>query len=222
MADRKSYGEGCLAAHALDLIGDRWALLIARELMLGPKRFGLIRAGLPGIATNMLTRRLEEMEAAGLLARRILPAPANAPVYELTAHGLGLRPVLLALCRWGVGVPGHDHRLPISPTSLMLSMESMLRPGREETLRAGFDMGAEIFSTMLTGAAMRSCRSDRPEGQAIFRGTANAMAIAVYGPAPLAQVVAEGLIGFDGDPTLGQAVIDRFRLAPPDPTRAAP
>mgnify|MGYP000888015210 CR=1 FL=1 len=59
MADRKSYGEGCLAAHALDLIGDRWALLIARELMLGPKRFGLIRAGLPGIATNMLTRRLE-------------------------------------------------------------------------------------------------------------------------------------------------------------------
>lgn len=215
MADRKTYGEGCLAAHALDLIGDRWALLIARELMLGPKRFGLIRAGLPGIATNMLARRLEEMEAAGLLTHRTLPAPANAPVYELTAHGLGLRPVLLALCQWGVAVPGHDHRLPISPTSLMLSMESMLRPGPGEVLHAGFDMGAEIFSTTLTGAGMHTRRSDRPEGEAVFRGPANAMAIAVYGPAPLAQLVAQGLIGFDGNEALGQAVIDRFRLGPP-------
>lgn len=215
MADRKTYGEGCLAAHALDLIGDRWALLIARELMLGPKRFGLIRAGLPGIATNMLARRLEEMEAAGLLTHRTLPAPANAPVYELTAHGLGLRPVLLALCQWGVGVPGHDHRLPISPTSLMLSMESMLRPRPGDVLRAGFDMGAEIFSTTLTGAGMHTRRSDRPKGEAIFRGPANAMAIAVYGPAPLAQLVAQGLIGFDGNEALGQAVIDRFRLGPP-------
>ena len=216
MADKKTYGEGCLAAHALDLIGDRWALLIARELMLGPKRFGLIRAGLPGIATNMLARRLEDMESAGLLVRRTLPAPANVPVYELTAHGLGLRPVLLALCRWGVAVPGHDHRLPISPTSLMLSMESMLRPGPGETLRAGFDMGAEIFSATLSGAAMHTSRSDRAQGEAIFHGTPNAMAIAVYGPTPLAQLVAQGLIGFDGDPELGQAVVDRFRLGPPD------
>ena len=219
MADRKTYGEGCLAAHALDLIGDRWALLIARELILGPKRFGLIRAGLPGAATNMLTRRLEDMQSAGLLVRRTLPAPANAPVYELTAHGLGLRPVLLALCQWGVGVPGHDHRLPISPTSLMLSMESMLRPGADEPLNAGFDMGTEIFASTVTAAAMHTRRSDHPEGEAIFRGPANALAIAVYGPASLAQVVADGLIGFDGDVQRGQAFIDRFRLGPPDQRR---
>lgn len=74
---RKGYNEGCLAAHALDLIGDRWALLVLRELMLGPKRFGALQAGLPGIATNVLTQRLADLERTGLLTRRTLPPPAS-------------------------------------------------------------------------------------------------------------------------------------------------
>ena len=88
--NRKTYGEGCIAAHALDLIGDRWALLVVRELMLGPKRFGALRAGLPGVATNILTRRLEDLERVGIVRRRSLPAPASAPAYELAASGLAL------------------------------------------------------------------------------------------------------------------------------------
>ena len=118
--NRKTYGEGCIAAHALDLIGDRWALLVVRELMLGPKRFGALRAGLPGVATNILTRRLEDLERAGIVRRRSLPAPASAPAYELAASGLALAPVLRELCRWGAAMPGHDPGLPISPTALML------------------------------------------------------------------------------------------------------
>ena len=112
----RTYGEGCVAAHALDLIGDRWALLIVRELMLGPKRFGAIRAGVPGIATNMLAQRLVDMEAAGLLMQEVLPPPASILAYRLTAAGEGLWPVIAALCQWGARQPGHDPRRFISPT----------------------------------------------------------------------------------------------------------
>src|ERR671917_2501717 len=84
---RRSYEDACGAAHALDLVGERWALLVMRELMLGPKRFSDLRADLPGISANVLTQRLEGLEASGILARRKLPPPASAQVYELTPWG---------------------------------------------------------------------------------------------------------------------------------------
>src|SRR4051812_50208481 len=87
-SSRRSYDDACGAAHALDLIGERWALLVMRELMLGPKRFSDLRADLPGISANVLTQRLEGLEAAGVLTRRKLPPPAGAPGYELTPPGL--------------------------------------------------------------------------------------------------------------------------------------
>ena len=90
-APRSIYDEGCIAAHALDLLGDRWALLVTRELMLGPKRFALIRSGLPGISASVLTRRLEGLEAAGLVHRLTLPDPAGVQVYGLTALGGGAK-----------------------------------------------------------------------------------------------------------------------------------
>lgn len=209
---RRTYGEGCLAAHALDLIGDRWALLVVRELMLGPKRFGAIRAGLPGIATNMLARRLEDLEAAGLLTHRTLPA--GAPVYELTDHGRGLRPLLLELCRWGVGVPGHDPRLPISPTALMLSMQAMMRPA-PGAFTAGFDLAGESFVVATEGTRIDTGRGDPAGAEMVFAGHPNDMAVAIYGPAPLVQVTQQGRIGFAGDPARGQAFVDLFRLARP-------
>ena len=85
---RRRYDDACGTAHALDLIGERWALLVMRELMLGPKRFSDLRADLPGISANVLTQRLEGLEAAGLVVRRRLPPPAYAQVYELTRLGL--------------------------------------------------------------------------------------------------------------------------------------
>lgn len=212
--NRKTYAEGCLAAHALDLIGDRWALLVVRELMLGPKRFGAMRAGLPGIATNMLASRLEGLEDAGILTHRTLPPPASVPVYELTDHGLALRPLLLELCRWGVGVPGHDPRLPISPTALMLSMQAMLRPA-PAAFTAGFDLGAESFVVAVDHAAIETRRGDPAGAEMSFSGRPNDMAAAIYGPAPLAQVTRQGRIGFTGDPERGQAFVDLFRLARP-------
>lgn len=214
---RKSYGEGCIGAHALDLIGDRWALLIARELMLGPKRFGALKAGLPGIATNMLARRLEDMEAAGILRRRTAPPPVSAPVYELTEDGLALGPVLTALCQWGSRMAGHDPTLPISPTALMLSMRASLRPSRAaaEDRSAAFLLGDEAFSVAIRGGELHTLRADPPRGEVSFIGPANDMAAAVYGPMPLAMLVAAGRIGFDGDPARGQGFVDCFSLREP-------
>src|SRR5919202_1695418 len=111
---RRRYEDACGAAHALDLVGERWALLVMRELMLGPKRFSDLRADLPGISANVLTQRLESLEAAGVLTRRKLPPPASAQVYELTPWGYESEPIFQALGRWATRSPLHDPSLPLS------------------------------------------------------------------------------------------------------------
>ncbi|GAA0435746.1 HxlR family transcriptional regulator [Acrocarpospora corrugata] len=97
----RSYAQLCGIATALDVVGDRWTLLVLRDLLLGPLRFGHLAEGLPGIGTNTLTARLKHLEALGVLHRRLLPLPDRATVYELTAYGRELEPILLALGRWG-------------------------------------------------------------------------------------------------------------------------
>ncbi|WP_284164015.1 helix-turn-helix domain-containing protein [Frigidibacter sp. SD6-1] len=207
----KSYGEGCLAAHALDLIGDRWTLLIARELMLGPKRFGAIRAGVPGIATNMLSQRLEEMVAAGLLVRETLAPPASVVVYGLTDAGEGLWPILKALCDWGVRQPGHDPTLFISPTALMLSMRAMADRGGQP-MTAGFAMEEERFEVRLGGGAYSVRRVAAPGRELCFHGHANGLAAMIYGARPVAEAIAAGLGRVEGDPSWAQRFVDRFSL----------
>ena len=101
METARTYGQFCGIARALDLVGERWALLVVRELVLGPKRFSDLRTGLPRIGTNVLTTRLRELEAGGVIARRILPPPAASTVYDLTDYGRELVPILLAFGRWG-------------------------------------------------------------------------------------------------------------------------
>src|SRR4051794_26728341 len=102
---RRRYEDACGAAHALDLVGERWALLVMRELMFGPKRFSDLRADLPGISANVLTQRLEGLAAAGVPLRRKLPPPASAQVYELTAWGYESEPIFQALGRWASRSP---------------------------------------------------------------------------------------------------------------------
>ena len=101
MVTKRSYKQHCGIARGLDLIGERWALLIVRELVLGPRRFTDLREGLPGIATNVLSQRLRQLEQDRIVARRQLPPPAASNVYELTDYGRELVPIMLALGRWG-------------------------------------------------------------------------------------------------------------------------
>jgi DNA-binding HxlR family transcriptional regulator len=125
MPDRRTYGDSCGIARALDLTGERWALLIVRELLLGPKRFTDLRAGLSGVSTDVLAQRLRELEGEGLVGRRKLPPPAAARVYELTPRGAELEPVLLALGRWGSRVPLSPASTALSPDALAVALKTM-------------------------------------------------------------------------------------------------
>src|SRR5215213_4897489 len=144
---KRRYEDACAAAHALDLVGERWALPVMRELMMGPKRFSDLRESLPGISANVLTQRLEGLEAAGVLVRRKLPPPAAVQVYELTEWGYESEPIFQALGRWAARSPAHDPALPFSTASLVLSLRTMLDPGRAEGIdaRVGFRVGDETF-----------------------------------------------------------------------------
>jgi DNA-binding HxlR family transcriptional regulator len=114
MGQKRSYGQYCTVARALDVVGERWTLLLVRELSTGPKRFKDLLEGLPGIGTNLLTNRLKRLEADGIVRRATLPPPAGSNVYELTELGRSLEPVIVTLSRWGatlLDAPGEGDEL---------------------------------------------------------------------------------------------------------------
>jgi DNA-binding HxlR family transcriptional regulator/putative sterol carrier protein len=119
----RTYGDACAAAHALDLVGERWALLVVRELLLGPKRFSDLRSGLPNAGPNRLSQRLRELEQYGIVRRRKLGPPTRSWVYELTEWGRQLQPVLVHLGRWGRHSPFRDLDADISVDALMLALQ---------------------------------------------------------------------------------------------------
>jgi DNA-binding HxlR family transcriptional regulator len=124
----RSYGDGCSSAHALDLVGERWALLIVRDLLFGPKRFTDLQAGLPQASPNVLTQRLRQLEDAGVVRRRRLPPPASANVYELTEWGAQLEPILMYLQRWGAGSPSFPRGVPVGCDAAMLALKNTFDP----------------------------------------------------------------------------------------------
>jgi DNA-binding HxlR family transcriptional regulator len=134
MAGKRTYGDPCGIARALDVVGERWALLVVRELLLGPKRFTDLRAGLPHLSPDVLSQRLRELEQAGVVAKGKLPPPASARVYELTNRGRELEPVLLALGRWGSRVPLASDSGELGVDALMVAMQTMYDPARADGL----------------------------------------------------------------------------------------
>src|ERR671918_2781070 len=151
MASMRTYCDGCAAAHALDLVGERWALLVVRELLLGPKRFTDLRAGLPGASPNVLAQRLRELERAGVVRRRKLPPPAASRVYELTDWGEELEPVIVRLGRWGARSPSKPCDAALGVDSLVLSFRTMFDPGAAEGLEASYELrlGEDRFRTVV-------------------------------------------------------------------------
>jgi DNA-binding HxlR family transcriptional regulator len=211
---RRRYDDACGTAHGLDLIGERWALLVMRELMLGPKRFRDIRADLPGISANVLTQRLEGLEASGLVMRRRLPPPASTQVYELTPWGYEAEPIVQTLGRWAARSPAHDPTLPLSATSIMLSFRTMFDPERANgfAARLGFCLGAETFVGEIEGGRARFVRGDPAGADAIFAGTATALAAAVYGGQPLELLAAQGALATEGDRHVAERFLTLFPL----------
>jgi DNA-binding HxlR family transcriptional regulator len=134
MAGKRTYGDPCGVARALDLIGERWALLIVRELLLGPKRFTDLRAGMPNVSPDVLSQRLRELEQAGVLRRDRLPPPIAAQVYELTDWGRELEPVVVGLGRWGSRAPFPAGDATLGVDSLVMALKTLYDPGRGDGL----------------------------------------------------------------------------------------
>ena len=213
---RRRYDDACGTAHALDLIGERWALLVLRELMLGPKRFSDLRADLPGISANTLTQRLEGLEANGLVVRKRLPPPASAQVYELTEWGYEAEPIVQVMGRWATRSPAHDPTMPLSATSLMLSFRTMGDPARIKGLsaRIGFRIGAETFLVEIADGRMTAERGPAEGADLVFTGPAPAIAGAVYGGVPIDALEAEGVLKVEGDRALAAEFVTLFPLPP--------
>jgi DNA-binding HxlR family transcriptional regulator len=216
---RRHYEDACAAAHALDLVGERWALPVMRELMLGPKRFSDLRASLPGISANVLTQRLEGLEAAGVLVRKKLPPPASAQVYELTEWGYESEPIFQALGRWAARSPAHDPTLPFSAASFLLSLRTMLDPRRAGGLdaRIGFRLGEEPFLARLAGGRIEIARGDVDDADLVLTGTPPVLAGAIYGGQPLGALEGAGVLGIRGDRALAERFIGLFPLPPKAP-----
>ncbi len=210
---RRRYDDACAAAHALDLLGERWALLVVRELFFGPKRFSDIKAGLPGISANVLTQRLEGLEATGIVRRTRLPPPASVPVYELTDWGRESEPIFQALGRWAVRSPMHDRTLSFSANSLMLSFRTMFDPERARDLVAtiAFDIGEETFRAEIGGGSITIQRGPLTGADLVLTGPAALIGAFVHGGVP-----AEALPGLTvaGDAALARRFTTLFPLPP--------
>ena len=208
--DKRRYDDACGTAHALELIGDRWALLVLRELMLGGRRFSDLRGDLPGISANVLTQRLSELEQRGLVKRRRLPPPASAQVYEATQWGLEAEPIVQALGRWAARSPRHDPTLPISGVSILLSFRTMISEKRAKGIdaRVGFQFGAEEYVARVKKGGIRVERATLERCDVILSGAPSTLAAVVYGGQPL------DLLGITGDRELAEKFVTLFVLPP--------
>ena len=205
---KRSYDDACGTAHGLELIGERWALLVLRELMLGPRRFSQLRADLPGISANVLTQRLTELEQRGLVKRTRLPPPASVQVYEATQWGLEAEPIVQALGRWAARSPRHDATLPISGVSILLSMRTMIDTERAKGLNAhlNFRFGDDLYTGHLHSGMIDIIRGQHAAPDLTIEGEPQAWAGVLYGKAPL------DLIQWSGDGQLLGQVIDLYHL----------
>ncbi len=211
---RRWYDDACGTALALELVGERWALMVVRELMFGPRRFSEIRNALPGLSANVLTQRLEGLEESGILAKRRLPPPANAQVYELTPWGYEAEEALQVLGRWAVRSPEHDLTLSLSAASMMMSLRTMHDIGAAGDLdfTIGFRMGGgDEFIGRYNRHAMDLHRGSAAGADVVFVGRPPAIAGAVYGGA-LAELEEAGVLTIEGDHALAEAFVGRFPL----------
>ena len=214
MASSRSYSDACGMAHALDLIGQRWALHVVRELMLGPKRYSDLKADLPGISTNMLSDRLSELEHSGLVRRRQLPRPAGSWVYELTEYGADLGPIISVLGRWGARSPSHRPDLPLSPTAFVLSLRTNVDSARAAGLTASYALRVgdlELHAQLVDGAFTIE-RGTPTAPDATLAGSHEALAGLVYDGRDLDDAVRDGQVSVTGDEEAARRFLALFSL----------
>jgi DNA-binding HxlR family transcriptional regulator len=209
--EKRRYEDACGLAHAMELLGERWAMLVLRELAYGPRRFSELKADLVGISANVLTQRLTELESRGLVRKTRLPPPASVQVYEATEWGLEVVPLIASLGRWAARSPWHDPTLQMSHVSIMMSFQTLLSPTLADGLdaRVGFRFGDTNYVATVHDGRLDVERTEISNCQVIFSGAPSEIAAVVHGGAPFE------MIGVEGD----MALAERFRTLFPLPAK---
>lgn len=208
--DKRRYDDACGLAHALELVGERWAMLVLRELAYGPRRFSELRTDLQGISANVLTQRLTELEARGLVRKVKLPPPASVQVYQATDWGLEVIPVIASLGRWAARSPLHNPQQAMSHVSLIMSLETLFSPALAGDLRAriGFRLGEADYVVSIHDGKLDVGRGEIIDCHVEFAGPSSDVAAVIHGGAPMESVEVIG------DMTLARRFITLFPLPP--------
>ncbi|GAA2851222.1 winged helix-turn-helix transcriptional regulator [Streptosporangium fragile] len=219
----RSYGQFCGLARALEIVGERWALLIVRDLLVGPRRFTDLRRGLPRIPTNILSGRLKELEHAGVVRRRVLPRPAASVVYELTEYGRELDDIVLRLGRWGartLGEPGPED--VVTPDSLVMALRATFSPEAAGGSRVSYELhvGETVVHAHVDGGVLKVGEGPLTGADLVLEagpGLRRLMAGEI-GPR---EAIETGAVRVTGDPALLDRFAGTFRIGPAPVTPSA-
>ncbi len=210
----RTYGQYCGLAYALDLIGERWALMIVRDLILGPKRFTDLELGLPGVPSNVLSTRLKELEQNGIVRRHVLPHPARSVVYELTEYGQELEDIVLHLGLWGARSLG-DPRLAdsLTPNALLLALRASFQPDAARKLHATYEIrvGQIVIGAQVTNGHLELAEGPLPAPDLVI-DTDHTLRHVMSGETSVDEAVDRGTLKATGDPALLAGFATVFRL----------
>ena len=222
MSTKRSYGEACRFAYALDVVGERWALLVVRELLLGPKRFTDLRAGLPHASSNILSERLRDLEHGGVIQRRKLPPPAASTVYELTEWGRELEPVVTKLGAWGARSPIPPDSEEIGSDSVVLALRSLFDAEAAGDLSCVFQLriGEDRFRVEVDGDKLDLGRGAASDPTAtITLADAPTFAAILAGQLPLDEALNAGAARIQGSKQAAKRFLRLFPM--PEPCECA-
>lgn len=215
----RTYGEACAAAHALDLVGERWALLVVRELLFGPKRFSDLRTGLPHIGPNRLSERLRSLERAGIVTRRRLGPPVGTTVYALTEWGQRLEPVLIELGRWGRQSPSRDLDAHLGVDAIMLALRGDFDAELGHDLTASWTIrfDADTFAVRADGGRLAVRRGEATAPDATVDTDTATFAAVLTQRMSLADAIGDGRLTVTGDTRTVRRLLDALPRPVPAP-----
>jgi DNA-binding HxlR family transcriptional regulator len=213
----KRYDQYCPIAHALCAIGERWSLLVVRELLEGPKRYTDLAAGLPGVSTNILASRLRELESSGIVQKRRLPPPAASTVYELTDYGAQLEEVVYAMARWGVrtlGPPGPEDEL--EPDWGLNAFPALFNPTAARDMRGTYVLriSGNVFTVSLADGRVDAQLGASPDADLDAAFDMDTFFGLASGDLAPADAVEQGLVELDGDVECLERFFEAFSYAP--------
>jgi DNA-binding HxlR family transcriptional regulator len=215
MATKRTYADACGIARALDLVGGRWALMIVRELLLGPKRFTDIRDGLPSLSSDVLAQRLRELEDTEIVRHRKLPPPIGAKVYELTDRGRALEPVLIALGRWGgTYATPPDEEMCMSLDAHIVSLRTLFDPALAEGFAARIALRLDQldFRVVVREGQIEAERGELVDADATIETDPATLIAVLHGHRPLADAVGGGDLRIEGDTRVAERFVRLFPL----------